>query len=556
MDFFNKKINLQKESAIEKEWKEAEDFFAAHENEVKFRKKATKGGRNKGHSFVKIEGKIYKLNNRTHTVFEPDIGQGAFGRAKKGIDREGNIVVVKVRGERTEAEKKQEKENLAPGVEEVLADQGYLLGQAKRAVQPGESGTVKVGGFPGEDAKKTSAKIYEVIKYLGPENLFQAKKGKSLEKNIIYTLHAMMAIESLHRKRLVHKDIKPQNFVVNEEGAHLTVLPVDFDFAELLPEKKDPSKKSFFSSWLPSLEADEKIRGDAVGTRRYMAPEAFRGEYSMASDVYALGIMLDGMLMGDAKKGELSAVVKRMTASEPEDRMPLLEAITAIKNYLEKKPQNDEIIKALKAFQDFTKKGTVYESTPINRTAVPAAQPIQAPKTAVASSPSVQFTKPSVPKSFLNKVIGGLIGKKTTEADKKEASEAHRDINKPLFLFNVEADTKKTMDLITYFTTNEEFVRLKNSSPPAVTGLIMATVESLRTCLDEKNRKDGGAPVLTSLKQLLTGLDVIDRNSKKQSDKTVINQLKNAVIDRAYIIEPKFSPPVAPTITVLTPKNK
>jgi serine/threonine protein kinase len=86
------------------------------------------------------------------------------------------------------------------------------------------------------------------------------------------------ALDALHRRGLLHRDVKPENILVDGGGrSHLT----DFGVAR--------------------GEADTALTstGRVVGTIDYLAPELIRGgPASPASDVYALGCVVHACLAG------------------------------------------------------------------------------------------------------------------------------------------------------------------------------------------------------------------------------------------------------------------
>ena len=102
------------------------------------------------------------------------------------------------------------------------------------------------------------------------------KKGKFPIARALEVIRQVTAgLTAAHRKNLVHRDIKPQNLVVEPDG---TLKIVDFGLA---------------------AEAEGAFSGGRLGTPHYMAPEQCRGEMAgTASDVYALGITLFHMLVG------------------------------------------------------------------------------------------------------------------------------------------------------------------------------------------------------------------------------------------------------------------
>jgi serine/threonine protein kinase len=92
-----------------------------------------------------------------------------------------------------------------------------------------------------------------------------------------YTRQAAAGLAAAQQKKLVHRDIKPQNLVVEPDG---TLKIVDFGLA---------------------AEAEGAFAGGRLGTPHYMSPEVCRGELATpASDIYALGVTLYHMLVGQA----------------------------------------------------------------------------------------------------------------------------------------------------------------------------------------------------------------------------------------------------------------
>lgn len=91
------------------------------------------------------------------------------------------------------------------------------------------------------------------------------------------------ALNEAHRIGLIHRDIKPDNIIVQETPAGLRVKVLDFGIAKL-----------------SSLNASNLTQpGTIVGTPRYMSPEQCMGEQlDGRSDIYSLGVVLYEMLCG------------------------------------------------------------------------------------------------------------------------------------------------------------------------------------------------------------------------------------------------------------------
>ena len=90
------------------------------------------------------------------------------------------------------------------------------------------------------------------------------------------------AVNQLHSSRIIHRDIKPENIVLHEVNIHLFQNVIKLcDFG-----------------W--SVHLDNKLRTTFCGTPIYVCPEILRGkEYDQKIDIWALGIMMYEMLVGE-----------------------------------------------------------------------------------------------------------------------------------------------------------------------------------------------------------------------------------------------------------------
>jgi len=126
----------------------------------------------------------------------------------------------------------------------------------------------------------------------------------------VYAAETVLSLESLHKMSYVHRDLKPDNLLVNAKG-HL--LLTDFGLSKIgaLEEQQSvsstqaPTKRSSGSSKAPSRT--EKTDGNAqtdgkpriVGTPDYLAPEMLLGTgHGPEVDWWALGIMIYEFLTG------------------------------------------------------------------------------------------------------------------------------------------------------------------------------------------------------------------------------------------------------------------
>jgi serine/threonine-protein kinase len=132
------------------------------------------------------------------------------------------------------------------------------------------------------------------------------------------------ALDASHRSGLIHRDIKPHNILLTDDGR---VKVTDFGIAKLMSDSEDT--------------------GVILASVHYVAPEHVRGEAtSPATDLYSLGAVLFEMLTGRTVfEGESAMAVAHKQAFEappnPRDLRPDIPAALAaiVLRCLEKEPR-------------------------------------------------------------------------------------------------------------------------------------------------------------------------------------------------------------------------
>src|SRR3954447_7146979 len=190
------------------------------------------------------------------------------------------------------------------------------------------------------DAGEDGGYPYIVLEYVEGETLKQRidRLGRlPVDEAAAYGIEIGRGLAAAHAQRLIHRDVKPQNVLIDSDGrAKVT----DFGIAR-------------------SLESDGLTKtGRVLGTTDYVAPEQAMGQpVDARCDIYSLGILLYEMLAGEVPfkadtlvgvamkhvnermpdvqerrpeiSSALAAVIERATAKEPKKRYPDMIALLA-----------------------------------------------------------------------------------------------------------------------------------------------------------------------------------------------------------------------------------
>jgi eukaryotic-like serine/threonine-protein kinase len=191
------------------------------------------------------------------------------------------------------------------------------------------------------DRGERDGRQFIVFEYVDGENLkaLVVREAPLAERDAVrLVLQIARALAFAHQHGLVHRDVKPQNVLLPEDGE---VKVTDFGIARSL-----------------DVEGGITQTGTVMGTSDYIAPEQARGAKATAqTDVYALGIVLYELLTGEVPftgdnfvavamqhinepvpsvrerrpdvSPRLDAAVRRALAKNPRDRFPSMEAFAA-----------------------------------------------------------------------------------------------------------------------------------------------------------------------------------------------------------------------------------
>jgi eukaryotic-like serine/threonine-protein kinase len=151
------------------------------------------------------------------------------------------------------------------------------------------------------DAGEDDGAPYIVFEYVEGETLKERirRMGRlPVSEAVAYAIEIARALECAHDHKLVHRDVKPQNVLIDRDGrAKVT----DFGIAR-------------------SMEAQGlTATGRVLGTTDYVSPEQALGhEVTEQSDIYSLGIVLYEMLTGEVPfKADTQVAVAMQHVREP-----------------------------------------------------------------------------------------------------------------------------------------------------------------------------------------------------------------------------------------------
>lgn len=109
-------------------------------------------------------------------------------------------------------------------------------------------------------------------------------KGLSWTDAAQYTCELLDALDFLHRRGVVHRDVKPRNVLLSQRG----VVLIDFDLAKRIQANVEDS-----GEFKLDASPEDRTRRGLTGTPLYMSPERMSGQGAgPAADLYAAALVL------------------------------------------------------------------------------------------------------------------------------------------------------------------------------------------------------------------------------------------------------------------------
>jgi serine/threonine protein kinase, bacterial len=264
---------------------------------------------------------------------EEQLGRGAFGSVWRARVREtGEAVAVKVLLE--------ELANDAEVVTRFLRERTALLSLRHRSL-------VSVRDLVVEG--DVLALVMQLVE--GPDLRVYVRGRGTLgpEEAALLVADVADALAVAHRAKIIHRDVKPANVLLQPEAGGFRPLLTDFGIARLADA--------------PSVTRTSQV----VGTPYYLAPEVISGQQpTSAVDVYASGIMLYELLTGHPPfRGRDSMEVFHAHQRAVPQRPPGLAdplwavALDALGKDPARRPSADQLAAALRAAVRVRKDGTI-----------------------------------------------------------------------------------------------------------------------------------------------------------------------------------------------------
>ena len=146
----------------------------------------------------------------------------------------------------------------------------------------------------------------------------------SLTQSLKLIIDILRGLSYAHTEGIIHRDLKPENILLTVASKGWTAQISDFGIARSIED----------------LNGEGIGLGD-TGSPAYMAPEQFYGQYSYASDLYSIGILLFELVVGERPFSGIPAALMHAHMNQPlviPKTVPFL-VQSVIRTALQKLPQ-------------------------------------------------------------------------------------------------------------------------------------------------------------------------------------------------------------------------
>jgi len=159
--------------------------------------------------------------------------------------------------------------------------------------------------------------VMELIEGITLKEYIEQRKPLSYKEVILFSYQILKALEHAHSRKIIHRDIKPQNIMLLRDG---TIKVADFGIARF------------------SISNTQTMTETAIGSVHYISPEQAKGSVTdERSDIYSVGVVMYEMMTGQVPFDNTNPVIVAAMhlSADPQlpseinpDVLPGLESIT------------------------------------------------------------------------------------------------------------------------------------------------------------------------------------------------------------------------------------